>query len=66
MAYVFVFIEGIMAFISPCILPMFPVYVMYLAGKAGNDNGAGAGTGAGPGAVNGAGAGAGTGAGAGA
>ena len=38
MAYVFVFLEGIIAFISPCILPMFPVYVMYLTGKSGSEN----------------------------
>jgi len=28
-----VFIEGFLAFISPCILPMLPVYLVYLAGK---------------------------------
>ena len=28
-----VFIEGILAFISPCILPMVPVYLVYLAGS---------------------------------
>ncbi|MGI6161959.1 MAG: cytochrome c biogenesis CcdA family protein [Christensenellales bacterium] len=27
-----VFTEGLAAFISPCILPMFPVYIMYLSG----------------------------------
>lgn len=26
------FLEGILAFVSPCILPLLPVYVMYLAG----------------------------------
>lgn len=30
------FIEGILAFISPCILPMLPVYLMYLAGDSKN------------------------------
>ena len=33
-----VFIEGFLAFISPCILPMVPVYLIYLAGKKGDDN----------------------------
>lgn len=28
-----VFVEGFLAFISPCILPMVPVYLVYLAGK---------------------------------
>ncbi len=27
-----VFIEGLLAFISPCILPMLPVYLLYLSG----------------------------------
>ncbi|NLK86764.1 MAG: cytochrome c biogenesis protein CcdA [Clostridiaceae bacterium] len=30
--YVLTFAEGILTFISPCILPMLPVYFMYLAG----------------------------------
>lgn len=30
----FTFIEGILAFISPCILPMLPVYLMYLTGNS--------------------------------
>jgi len=29
----FLFIEGLLAFFSPCILPMVPVYIVYLAGK---------------------------------
>lgn len=36
-----VFLEGLLAFISPCILPMLPVYLLYLSGKsteaAGNE-----------------------------
>jgi len=28
-----VFIEGLLAFLSPCILPLLPVYLMYLAGS---------------------------------
>ena len=34
----FVFIEGFLAFISPCILPMLPVYIVYLAGKRDEKN----------------------------
>lgn len=30
--YLFVFLEGFLAFISPCILPMLPIYIVYLAG----------------------------------
>lgn len=30
--YILTFAEGILTFISPCILPMLPVYFMYLAG----------------------------------
>jgi len=33
-----VFVEGFLAFISPCILPMVPVYLVYLAGKKTDDN----------------------------
>lgn len=29
------FIEGLLAFISPCMLPMLPVYLMYLAAESG-------------------------------
>lgn len=29
-----VFLEGLLAFISPCILPMLPVYLIYLSGKS--------------------------------
>ena len=32
MAYLIVFIEGIVTFISPCLLPMLPLYVSYFAG----------------------------------
>lgn len=31
------FIEGILTFISPCILPMLPIYFIYLAGKSEED-----------------------------
>lgn len=32
MQYVVAFLEGIITFISPCLLPMLPVYVSYFAG----------------------------------
>lgn len=32
MDYILTFIEGMLTFISPCILPMLPVYFIYLAG----------------------------------
>ncbi len=31
--YVLSFLEGIITFISPCILPMFPIYLSYFAGS---------------------------------
>lgn len=34
--YILTFIEGILTFVSPCILPMLPVYLVYLAGNASN------------------------------
>jgi cytochrome c-type biogenesis protein len=37
MDFLFSFIEGILTFISPCILPLLPVYFFYLAGKASGD-----------------------------
>ncbi len=33
MEYLFTFIEGIASFISPCLLPMLPIYISYFAGK---------------------------------
>ena len=33
MDYVLCFLEGIITFISPCLLPMIPVYVIYFAGN---------------------------------
>lgn len=33
MEYVFTFLEGIASFISPCLLPMIPIYIAYFAGK---------------------------------
>ena len=33
MQYVLLFLEGIITFISPCLLPMLPIYISYFAGK---------------------------------
>lgn len=38
MKYLMLFLEGFITFISPCILPMLPIYFSYLAGEAGNDS----------------------------
>lgn len=35
MEYILTFIEGIISFISPCMLPMLPIYVSYFAGNRG-------------------------------
>jgi len=35
MEYVLLFLEGLITFISPCLLPMLPVYMSYFAGKDG-------------------------------
>lgn len=35
MQYFITFLEGVISFISPCMLPMLPVYVTYFAGEAG-------------------------------
>ena len=32
MQYMVAFLEGIITFISPCLLPMLPIYVSYFAG----------------------------------
>ena len=32
MQYLFLFLEGVLTFISPCLLPMLPIYVSYFAG----------------------------------
>lgn len=34
MEYLIVFIEGIISFISPCLLPMLPMYLSYFAGQS--------------------------------
>jgi len=33
-SFIFVFLEGILSFFSPCIIPLIPVYMSYLAGNA--------------------------------
>lgn len=38
MEYVFTFIEGIASFISPCLLPMIPIYISYFIGENDNKN----------------------------
>ena len=32
MNYIITFLEGIITFISPCLLPMLPIYISYFAG----------------------------------
>lgn len=39
MDYAISFLEGIITFISPCLLPMLPLYVSYFAGGAGGGRG---------------------------
>lgn len=34
MEYIFTFLEGIASFVSPCLLPMVPIYIAYFAGKS--------------------------------
>ncbi|WP_303866097.1 cytochrome c biogenesis CcdA family protein [Acetobacterium wieringae] len=39
MDYFIAFLEGIITFISPCLLPMLPIYISYFAGQTpGNNN----------------------------
>ncbi len=37
MQYFIVFIEGVISFISPCHLPLIPIYLAYMAGDASKD-----------------------------
>lgn len=46
--YILTFTEGILTFISPCILPMLPIYFLYLAGSAISPASAGQSGSAGP------------------
>lgn len=39
MQYVIVFLEGIITFISPCLLPMLPIYISYFAGGGEHSSG---------------------------
>ena len=35
MEYILTFVEGIISFISSCMLPMLPIYISYFAGNTG-------------------------------
>ncbi|MEN8907389.1 MAG: cytochrome c biogenesis protein CcdA [Clostridiales bacterium] len=35
--YLFAFLEGILTFISPCLLPIIPIYFLYLGGNVDGD-----------------------------
>ncbi|MBR0280878.1 MAG: sulfite exporter TauE/SafE family protein [Oscillibacter sp.] len=37
MEYFLTFLEGILSFLSPCTLPLLPVYIGYFAGASGDD-----------------------------
>ena len=37
MQYILLFLEGVITFISPCLLPMLPIYVSYFAGDGERD-----------------------------
>jgi len=37
MQYLITFLEGIISFISPCMLPLLPLYISYFAGAAGEE-----------------------------
>ena len=36
MQYIILFLEGIITFVSPCMLPMLPIFISYVAGGTGN------------------------------
>lgn len=38
MQYIITFLEGIISFISPCMLPMLPIYISYFSGNADKKN----------------------------
>ncbi len=38
MNYLITFLEGIISFISPCMLPMLPIYISYFAGQNENND----------------------------
>lgn len=37
MEYLLIFLEGIASFISPCLLPMIPIYIAYFTGEKDNN-----------------------------
>lgn len=37
MEYLLLFLEGMITFLSPCILPMFPLYISYFSGEDSRD-----------------------------
>jgi len=39
MLYLITFLEGLISFISPCMLPMLPLYISYFAGNTGENAG---------------------------
>ena len=43
MTYLITFLEGIFSFLSPCMLPLLPVYLTYFAGNADRERGSGLG-----------------------
>ena len=43
MQYFITFLEGLISFISPCILPMLPIYLSYFAGTASENGNTGTG-----------------------
>ncbi len=38
MNYILLFLEGILTFVSPCILPMVPIYISYFMGQDSHNN----------------------------
>ena len=38
MQYAITFLEGLISFISPCMLPMLPLYISYFAGNTNKKN----------------------------
>ena len=38
MEYILTFLEGIASFISPCLLPMVPIYISYFIGEDDDNN----------------------------